>query len=29
MTGYSAKCNVHNLWTNLLIITWGREVNGE
>jgi hypothetical protein len=29
MTGYSAMCNVHNLWINLLITTWGREVNGE
>jgi hypothetical protein len=28
MAGYGAKCNVHNLWINLLITTWGREVNG-
>jgi hypothetical protein len=21
-------CNVHNLWKNLLISMWGREVNG-
>src|SRR5450755_1887938 len=23
MAGYSAECNVHNLWINLLITTWG------
>jgi hypothetical protein len=27
-SGHGAKCNVHNLWINLLIIVWGREVNG-
>ena len=27
--GCCTKCNVHNLWKNLLIICWGREVNGQ